>query len=161
MPTKKKSRKIPKRYVPASLTKSDAVIQKSNILKSRKLYKTGDYYLRPNVASFVSKSSGHVANAKKLYDVKSMVPDEILAKRTGCSIAGLRKIINKGEGAYYSSGSRPNQTPQSWGYARLASAITGANASIIDYDILERECKKNSIALQLAKIAVKAAKKTS
>ena len=45
-------------------------------------------------------------------------------------------------GAYFSSGSRPNQTPHSWGYARLASSITGNNASIVDYKILKKGCKK-------------------
>ena len=63
----------------------------------------------------------------------------------------LKKIVNKGEGAYYSSGSRPNQTPQSWGYARLASALTAGNASRVDYDILEKGCGKNSRALKMAR----------
>ena len=53
-------------------------------------------------------------------------------KKTGCSIEALKKIVNKGEGAYYSSGSRPNQTSHSWGYARLASAITGGKAAAVD-----------------------------
>ena len=35
-------------------------------------------------------------------------------------------------GAYHSSGSRPNQSKESWGYARLASAITGGPASKVD-----------------------------
>jgi hypothetical protein len=58
--------------------------------------------------------------------------------------------VKKGEGAYYSSGSRPNQTAQSWGYARLASAITGANASRVDYNILKEGCKSDSPALRIA-----------
>ena len=58
--------------------------------------------------------------------------------------------MNKGRGAYYSSGSRPNQSAESWGLARLASAITGGNASKIDYGILESGCKPNSPALLLA-----------
>jgi len=41
---------------------------------------------------------------------------------------GVKQIVKKGKGAYYSSGSRPNQIPHSWGYTRLASAITGGNA---------------------------------
>jgi hypothetical protein len=63
----------------------------------------------------------------------------------------LAKIINKGEGAYFSSGSRPNQSAQSWGIARLASAITGGKAAAVDYNILEKGCKSNSKALTLAK----------
>ena len=54
-------------------------------------------------------------------------------------------------GAYYSSGSRPNQTPHSWGIARLASSITGGKAASVDYNILEQGCNNNSKALKLAK----------
>jgi len=53
-------------------------------------------------------------------------------------------------GAYYSSGSRPNQTAKSWGLARLASSVTGGKSSLIDYNILLNGCKKNSKALKLA-----------
>ena len=65
----------------------------------------------------------------------------------------LKKIVKKGQGAYYSSGSRPNQTAQSWGLARLASAITAGKAAAVDYNILEKGCKHNSKALTLAKKA--------
>jgi hypothetical protein len=76
-----------------------------------------------------------------------------LSSKTGCSIAALNKIVSKGEGAYYSSGSRPNQTPQSWGYARLASSVTGGKAAIVDYDILEKGCNHKKPAFLLAKKA--------
>jgi len=63
----------------------------------------------------------------------------------------LKKIVNKGEGAYYSSGSRPNQTPQSWGHARLASAVTGGKASKVDFGIIEKGCSHTGKAYRLAK----------
>jgi hypothetical protein len=63
--------------------------------------------------------------------------------------------VKKGEGAYYSSGSRPNQTPQSWAYARLASAITGGKASLVDYSILEKGCDPRKKALKLANLSRK------
>ena len=63
-------------------------------------------------------------------------------------------MVQKGQGAYYSSGSRPNQTGHSWGYARMASAITGGKASAVDFHILKEECKKDSKALRLAKKAM-------
>ena len=44
-------------------------------------------------------------------------------------------------GAYYSSGSRPNQTPFSWGNARLASVIMGGPARKIDKKIWEKNKK--------------------
>lgn len=58
------------------------------LLKSRKMYKEGKYYTRIPVKSFKSTPSKHISEA-------------------------LEKIVKKGEGAYYSSGSRPNQTAQS------------------------------------------------
>lgn len=142
---------VPKRYIPRTLTEKDRKKQTSMLRKSRKLYKQHKYYTRKSVASFKSKPSGHVAKARTLYKVEKIRPSRKLAKATGCSIQALNKIVNKGEGAYYSSGSRPNQTPQSWGYARLASAITGGNAARVDYDILEKGCGKNSKALKMAK----------
>ena len=36
---------------------------------------------------------------------------------------GIDEIIKKGKAAYFSSGSRPNQTPTSWALARLAAVI--------------------------------------
>jgi hypothetical protein len=79
-----------------------------------------------------------------------VLPNKELSVKTGCKISALEKIVKKGEGAYYSSGSRPNQTAESWGIARLASSITGGNASIVDYHILKSGCKKTSKALKLA-----------
>jgi hypothetical protein len=73
--------------------------------------------------------------------MKEILPNKELAAKTGCSVSALKAIVRKGEGAYYSSGSRPNQTPQSWGIARLASAITGGKASKVDFHIL-KECNK-------------------
>jgi len=67
----------------------------------------------------------------------------------------LKKIFRKGQGAYFSSGSRPNQTGHSWAYARLASSITGGKAAAVDYKILEENCSKNSKALRLAKKSLK------
>jgi hypothetical protein len=140
-----------KRYVPNSLTQKDKQKQRSMLTKSRKMYKQNKYYTRKPVASYKHKTSSHITNAKRIYGVQTVVPNSELALKTGCSLDALRKIVKKGEGAYYSSGSRPNQTPQSWGLARLASSITAGNASIVDYDILEQGCNSTSKALKLAK----------
>lgn len=119
------------------------------------MYKRGKYYTRKPVASYKSKPSNHVLNAKKLYKVDRIGPTDELAKATGCSKNALAEIIRKGEGAYFSSGSRPNQTGQSWGIARLASSITSGKAAAVDYSILEKGCKHTSKALKLAKKAKK------
>ena len=147
--------KINVRYLPRSLTLKDKIKQKDMLMKSRKLYKKGIYYTRKHVSSFVSKKSPHILKAERVYNVEKIGASPELAKATGCSKKALSKIINKGEGAYYSSGSRPNQTAQSWGVARLASSITSGKAAAVDYTILEEGCKPNSKALRLAKQARK------
>ena len=141
---------IPQKYIPRHLTRKDYIKQKRNITNTRKLYKKKIYKNRPRVQSFKSKKSPHVEKAKKMYKVNNIVPSKALAKASKCSIRGLRRITKKGRGAYYSSGSRPNQTAQSWARARLASALTGGPASKYDHHILKEECKPSSKALKLA-----------
>ena len=143
--------KIPVRYLPPSLKKRDKEKQKRMLLKSRRLYKKGIYYTRKKVDSYPSKTSNHIINARKIYKIDSIKPSKELSKATGCSLKSLEKIVEKGEGAYFSSGSRPNQTGQSWGIARLASAISSGKAAAIDYDILEKGCDHNKKAFKLAK----------
>ena len=147
--------KINLRYLPKKLTRKDRKIQSKMLLKSRRLYKKGSFYTRKAIPSFNEKKSNYLTRAKKLYNVQKIGATNELASATGCTKKALAKIINKGEGAYYSSGSRPNQTPQSWGIARLASSITSGKASAVDYNILENGCKSNSKALILAKKARK------
>ena len=50
----------------------------------------------------------------------------------------MEEVIMKGKGAYYSSGSRPNQTPMSWGKARLASVLVGGPSRKIDKKIVDK-----------------------
>ena len=145
--------KINLRYLPKRLTRKDRNAQSKMLLKSRRLYKKGKYFTRKVVPSFKSKKSHFILNAEKLYKVSKIGATSELAKATGCSKNALAKIINKGEGAYYSSGSRPNQTAQSWGLARLASSITSGKAAAVDYSILENGCKPGSKALMMAKRA--------
>jgi len=141
----------PLKYIPKKISKKDTIKIRKELNLSKKLYKKGKYYTRKNILSFTSKPSKHIVRARKIYGIKSIVPSVELAKKTGCSIDVLKKIVNKGEGAYFSSGSRPNQTAQSWGYARLASTITGGKASAIDFSILEQGCNHDSRALKFAK----------
>jgi hypothetical protein len=142
--------KIPKRYVPNQLSRRDKLRQITAINRSRKLYKNHIFYNRPPVRSFKSRPSNHIENAKRIYGVDKIVPNKELAKATGCSLNALKQIVKKGEGAYYSSGSRPNQTAQSWGFARLASAITAGNSSIVDYHILRDGCNHRKRAFLMA-----------
>ena len=154
-----KNKSVPKRYVPTHLTNKDKIKQKKAIIKSQKAYKKGKYVLRKKVNSFKNKQSPHITKAQKLYTIDVIKPSKQLAEKTKCNIKGLRKIFKKGQGAYYSSGSRPNQTPHSWGYARLASSITGGKAASVDYNILQEHCSKTSKALKLANESMKKYKK--
>jgi DNA-binding Xre family transcriptional regulator len=139
------------RYLPKRLSRKDKKSQSKMLMKSRRLYKKGIYYTRKAIPSFHSTKSSHISKAMKIYNVDKIGANSKLAKATGCSKSALAKIINKGEGAYFSSGSRPNQTAQSWGIARLASSITAGKAAAVDYNILEKGCRHNSKALTLAK----------
>lgn len=143
--------RVPKTYIPMKLTKKDKINIKNELKKSIKNYKEGKYITRKKVKSFKSKKSKHILNAERIYKIDNLSINRELVKKTKCSKKTLDTILKKGIGAYYSSGSRPNQTPHSWGYARLASAITGGKASGVDYKLLENGCNTNSPALRLAK----------
>lgn len=142
--------KIPLRYLPKSLSKSDKKKQASMLLKSKKMYKKNKYYTRKIVSSYKNKPSKHLSRARKIYDIQNIAPNAELAQKTGCKLSALEQIVKKGEGAYYSSGSRPNQTPQSWGLARLASSLTAGKAAAVDYNIIKDGCNHNKKAFILA-----------
>ena len=145
--------KIPIRYLPRNLSIKDKKKQLQMLNKSRKMYTKHSYFTRKQLPSYKTKTSKHITRAKKIYNVDNVIPSKELSQKTGCSLEALKKIVSKGEGAYFSSGSRPNQTAQSWGYARLGSSITGQKASVVDFSILETGCKKSSKAYKLAKKA--------
>jgi hypothetical protein len=142
--------KVPMRYLPVSLPKRDRIKQKRMLMRSRRMYKNKQYYNRAPLKSYPHKKSKHILKAEQIYKIPNLTPNTQLAKATGCSIAALKQIVRKGEGAYYSSGSRPNQTVQSWGLARLASSITGGKAAAVDYKILENGCDHSKRAFKLA-----------
>lgn len=150
---KKNSLRFPMRYLPKFLTKRDKKKQINMLQKSKKLYKKNKYYTRKQLPSYKSKTSKHILKARKIYKVDKIIPSKELSLKTGCSISALNQIVKKGEGAYYSSGSRPNQTPHSWGYARLASSITAGKAAAVDYAIIEKGCNHKKPAFLLAKKA--------
>jgi len=145
-----KKLKVPVRYIPKIISKKDKQKQIAMLVKSRKQYKNNKYYTRKNISSYKNKKSNHIANAIKIYGIQKISPNKELSAKTGCKISALQQIVKKGEGAYYSSGSRPNQTPQSWGLARLASSITSGKSAAVDYDILKKGCNHSKKAFRLA-----------
>ena len=141
---------FPIRYVPKNLTNKDKQKQINMLFKSKKLYKKQQYYTRKKLPSYKNKKSKHLLNAYKIYNITNITPNKELSLKTGCKISALKQIVKKGEGAYYSSGSRPNQTPQSWGLARLASSLTSGKSAAVDYDIIKKGCNHKKKAFILA-----------
>ena len=126
---------FPRRYAPGSLTRRDRRRQLVALKKSRAAYREGRFVDRPKLKSYRSRKSKHVKKFVRAYGVKP-VAAKSTARATGCRLSTLKAIVRRGRGAFYSSGSRPNQTATSWGRARLASALTGGPASKSDADLL-------------------------
>ena len=58
-----------------------------------------------------------------------------ISKLTGYKKSGLKTILEKGEGAFFSNPEsvRPFiKSPEQWGYARLYSAVMGGKSAKID-----------------------------
>tara|TARA_Y100000114_G_scaffold120078_1_gene114975 strand:- start:563 stop:1222 length:660 start_codon:yes stop_codon:yes gene_type:complete len=121
------ARKIPKQYIPESLSDKDLEKQVKSIKEEKG---------RPKVESFKSKRSGFVKEFEEKY--KTKISDFDFIEKNILKKEGIKQILNKGIGAYYSSGSRPNQTPTSWSRARLASVIMNGPARKIDKKIWEK-----------------------
>ena len=65
------------------------------------------------------------------------------AKSSGKSTSTLNKVYKRGQGAYFSSGSRPGQSSHSWGCGRVRSFATGkGGARKADADLLGKKKKK-------------------
>ena len=65
-----------------------------------------------------------------------------ISKLTGYKLAGLKKIIEKGEGAFFTNSKsvRPSvKSPTQWGVARVYSAVMGGKAQAIDKDLLVKK----------------------
>ena len=53
-----------------------------------------------------------------------------LSKKHNVPLGILRQVMRRGKGAYFSSGSRPGQTPTSWGVARARSFDSGSGGAL-------------------------------
>ena len=118
--TKKKPRKVPNTYV-KGLSKADKAKQIKSIKEQRR---------RPKLKSFKGKRSTHAKDFEKKYGVKitnsKWINDNLFKKK------GQMIVLDKGKKAYFTSGSRPNQNPYSWAYARLASYLLKRGAFKVD-----------------------------
>lgn len=126
--TKYKSIISNKNYLPKTLSKKDRDKQIESIF-----YGKG----RPKLRSFKSKKSKWTKKAHLYFNGDTSL--ENISKKLGdLSIKGMKEIMDKGEGAYFSSGSRPNQTKESWGRGRLYSVLFGGKSRQIDKDIVKK-----------------------
>ena len=128
----KTKNKIPNKYT-KKLSRKDKKKQLENIQRSKKLYKKGIYIDRPKLKSYKNKKSQWVVKFEKKY--KHKITDIKFIRENIISTKGQNLILKKGRGAYYSSGSRPNQSSNSWAYARLASVIMNGPARKVDKNI--------------------------
>lgn len=129
---KGKSKLVPKNYV-EGLKGYERTKQIKSIFEGKTRPKT----------TFKSKESSWTTKFNKKYGeqldkMKGGRSKKNISKVTGIPFKAIDEVFKKGEGAYYSAGSRPNQTPQSWAYARVYSYILGGNARKIDADITKK-----------------------
>ena len=120
----------------AKLSRKDKKKQAKAINKSKRSYKKGKYYTRPKMKSFKNKKSSWTQKFHKLYPNTKSLKD--IEKVTGIPKKALTEVKKKGMGAYYSSGSRPNQTAESWGKARMYAYILGSPTRKVDKHITQK-----------------------
>eukprot|EP01047_Picozoa_sp_COSAG01_P054582 COSAG01_NODE_5981_length_3919_cov_4.402094_1_plen_146_part_00 len=135
-------KKYPKKYT-AGLSKKDKEKQKKMLDKTTKDYIKGKYTERKKLESFKEKKSSFINQIKDKLGVPmnfEKVADKLTRtkKREKELLKGFEEIYDKGKGAYYSSGSRPNQTAESWGKARVASVLVGGKSRNIDKKIVDK-----------------------
>lgn len=135
------STKINPKYI-AGLSKNDVKLQKKYLRKSQREHEKGIYKVRPTPKSYKHKPSRHVVDFERIYGITTKNTKKIYAL-TGVSVSKQKRILSKGRGAYFTSGSRAGQTPSSWARSRLASAILGRAACSVDQHILSPiSCKQ-------------------
>jgi len=124
---KGETKNIPKKYLPDTLKGKDRMKQIKSIFEQKN---------RPKLKSNSRKSSWTVKFDKK-YKLKDKSLRNI-AKKTKIPLKALKEVYHKGVGAYYSSGSRPNQTKHSWARARVYSYILGGKVRKYDKHITDK-----------------------
>jgi hypothetical protein len=118
--------KLPKKYVPDSLTEKEKREQIKSIKEKRD---------RPNQEKKTKRSSHTIAFEKKY---GTTIMDDAFIEKNIISKAGKDLILKKGVGAYYNAGSRPFVSVGQWSRARLASVIMGGKAREVDRKIWEK-----------------------
>jgi len=129
---KGKEYNIPDKYL-AGLKGYDRTKQIKSIVEKTERPKTN---VKNKQSSWTVKFNNKYG--KQLDNMKGGRSKKNIAKLTGIPYKALDAVFKKGEGAYYSGGSRPNQTPQSWARARMYSYILGGKARKVDGEITKK-----------------------
>ena len=130
-------------YVPKSLSEKDKKLQRKQLKKSAEDYEKGKFTGRKKLKSFKSRPSSYAVEVRKKLGVPmnfEKIAEKLTSSKTRQKqlIQGMEEICEKGKGAYYSSGSRPNQTPFSWCKGRVASVLVGGKSRAIDKKIVDK-----------------------
>jgi hypothetical protein len=127
---------IQKRYIPESLTLEDLKKQLESIEEGTE---------RPELKSFKSRPSKWTTMAKSYFGKDNTAKEDMASalskgnpRRQREIMKGFDEIYDRGMKAYETSGSRPNQTPYSWGQARVYGVLFGSPARNQDKDIVEK-----------------------
>lgn len=131
---KGETRNIPKRYLPDTLSKSERQKQIKSIFEGKERPKTKVKEKKSTWTTQFDKEYGEQLDAMKGKRSKSNI-----AKVTGIPLKAINEVYKKGEGAFYSSGSRPNQTASSWARGRIYAYIMGGEkVRKVDKDITDK-----------------------
>lgn len=118
---KGKSKNVPKKYV-STLKGEEKKKQVKSILEKSSAP-------RPKTSAPQRRSTWTIKFEKQygeqLDKMKGGRSKKNIAKVTGIPFKAIDEVYKKGEGAYKSSGSRPNQTAQSWARGRIYGYIMG------------------------------------
>tara|TARA_Y100001938_G_C8019082_1_gene394236 strand:- start:650 stop:1123 length:474 start_codon:yes stop_codon:yes gene_type:complete len=117
---KGETRNIPKRYLPDTLKGKDRQKQIKSIFEKKDRPKTKVKKRKSSYTIDFNEKYG-----EEVDKLKGKRSRKNISKVVGIPVKALNEVYKKGEGAYYSSGSRPNQTPQSWARGRMYAYIMG------------------------------------
>tara|TARA_B100001093_G_C26694001_1_gene956060 strand:+ start:112 stop:807 length:696 start_codon:yes stop_codon:yes gene_type:complete len=148
-----------KEFYLKGLSNEDKNKHKKYIINRRKSAREGKYLTKkPELKSYKHRKSQKVLEFERKYGIK-ITNKKAIEKEVGLPISAQKEIIDKGKGAFFSDGSRPGQTPQSWAYGRLASVILKKGAYKFDKHILDKYDVKIKKPVKKTKKPVKKTKK--
>jgi nicotinic acid mononucleotide adenylyltransferase len=119
--------------------KADAKIRDIR-LKAQEEFETDEALLR-----FIEETTNDIYDSILLDEEKSNEGLKDKAEKSGISLAILKKVYDRGMGAWQTS-HRPGTTPQQWAFARVNSFITGGKTRTTgDADLWAKHSGKKSV----------------